>query len=195
MAFDAANTGKLVSTTIHCAGVLDIPSRYEELGVPMLLAFSAERHACWYSQRLVPKLCRGCRQVLADAARQDLRLDVLRDRFEQALGKNSARLFSRGAGCNACIDKSGKIGIAGIKGRRLVGEILIPDQRVCDLLRNRQYDEARRLWLAEQGGQSMAIVGYPHLLAGEIGVQEWVSYIGSAEDLAADLALHAEASR
>jgi type II secretory ATPase GspE/PulE/Tfp pilus assembly ATPase PilB-like protein len=192
MAFDAANTGKLVSTTIHCAGVLNIPSRYEELGVPTLLAFSAERHACWYSQRLVPKLCRGCRQVLSDAARADLRLDVLQERFEQALGKKAAGLFARGAGCENCLDKSGKIGIAGIKGRRLVGEILIPHQRICDLLRQRQYDEARRVWLAERAGQSMAIVGYPYLLAGEIGVQEWVSYIGSAEDLASDLLLHGQ---
>jgi type II secretory ATPase GspE/PulE/Tfp pilus assembly ATPase PilB-like protein len=193
MAFDAANTGKLVSTTIHCAGVLNIPSRYEELGVPNLLAFSAERHACWYSQRLVPKLCRGCRRLLSDAAREDLRLDVLREHFERALGRDAGSLFARGTGCENCLDKAGKIGIAGIKGRRLVGEILIPDQRMCDLLRNRQFDEARRIWLGELGGQSMAIVAYPYLLAGEIGVQEWVSYIGSAEDLAADFALFVRA--
>ena len=192
MAFDAANTGKLVSTTIHCAGVLNIPSRYEELGVPALLAFSAERHACWYSQRLVPKLCRGCRRILSDVAREDLRLDVLREHFERALGKTAAGLFARGAGCDNCLDRSGKIGIAGIKGRRLVGEILIPDQRICDLLHNRQYDAARRAWLIEMRGQSMAIVGYRYLLTGEIGVQEWVSYIGSAEDLAFDLALHGQ---
>jgi type II secretory ATPase GspE/PulE/Tfp pilus assembly ATPase PilB-like protein len=192
MAFDAANTGKLVSTTIHCAGVLNIPSRYEELGVPTLLAYSAERHACWYSQRLVPKLCRGCRQVLSDAARGDPRLDVLREHFEAALGRNASGLYARGAGCENCLGGFGKIGIAGIKGRRLVGEILIPDQRICDLLRSRRHDEARRVWLTELGGQSMAIVGHPHLLAGEIGVQEWVSHIGSAEDLKTDLALLAQ---
>ena len=56
MAFDAANTGKLVSTTIHCAGVLNIPSRYEELGVPTLLAYSAERHA--NSLRAITGYCR-----------------------------------------------------------------------------------------------------------------------------------------
>jgi type II secretory ATPase GspE/PulE/Tfp pilus assembly ATPase PilB-like protein len=194
MAFDAANTGKLVSTTIHCAGVLNIPSRYEELGVPALLAYSAERHACWCAQRLLPKLCRGCRRVLAEAAREDLRLDVLCEHFEQALGRNAAGLYARGAGCENCLAKSGKVGIAGIKGRRLVAEILIPDQRICDLLRDRKFDAARRLWLTERGGQSMAIVGYPYLLAGEIGVQEWVSYIGSAEDLKADLALHDRAA-
>jgi type II secretory ATPase GspE/PulE/Tfp pilus assembly ATPase PilB-like protein len=193
MAFDAANTGKLVSTTIHCAGVLNIPSRYEELGVPSLLAFSAERHACWYSQRLVPKLCRGCRRLLAEAAREDHRLDVLREHFGRAFGRNAAGLYARGNGCGSCLAKSGKIGIAGIKGRRLVGEILIPDQRICDLLRDRRFDDARRVWLCELGGRSMAMVGYPYLLAGEIGVQEWVSYIGSAEDLAADLELHGRA--
>jgi type II secretory ATPase GspE/PulE/Tfp pilus assembly ATPase PilB-like protein len=192
MAFDAANTGKLVSTTIHCAGVLNIPSRYEELGVPGPLAFSAERHACWYSQRLVPKLCRGCRRVLAEAAPEDQRLDVLHEHFAAALGRNAGNLYVRGAGCENCLARSGKIGIAGIKGRRLVAEILIPDQRICDLLRDRRFDEARRLWLAERGGQSMAVVGYPYLLAGEIGVQEWVSYIGSAEALNADMALHGQ---
>lgn len=192
MAFDAANTGKLVSTTIHCAGVLNIPSRYEELGVPSLLAYSAERHACWYSQRLVPKLCAVCRRKLKDAAREDARLDVLRERFEQALGEKAGHLYARGAGCENCLRKSSKIGIAGIKGRQLVGEILIPDKRVCDLLRNRQHEDARRIWLAEMGGSSMAIVGYPYLLSGIIGVQEWVSYVGSAEDLKGDLSLRGQ---
>ncbi len=193
MAFDAANTGKLVSTTIHCAGVLNIPSRYEELGVPSLLAFSAERHACWYSQRLVPKLCRGCRRLLADAARAEPALDVLMERFEKPVGQHAGGLFARGAGCQHCMPKSGKIGIPGISGRRLIGEILMPDQTLCDLLRNRQLDEARRVWLTERAGQSMALVGHPYLLAGEIGVQEWVSYIGSAEELETDLAFHAAA--
>jgi type II secretory ATPase GspE/PulE/Tfp pilus assembly ATPase PilB-like protein len=192
MAFDAANTGKLVSTTIHCAGVLNIPSRYEELGVPSLLAYSAERHACWYSQRLVPKLCPVCRRKLTEAARQDDRLDVLRERFEQALGNNVRHLHARGAGCENCLRKSSKIGIAGITGRQLVGEILLPDKRICDLLRNRQHEDARRVWLADMGGSSMAVVGYPYLLSGIIGVQEWVSYVGSAEDLKFDLSLRAQ---
>jgi general secretion pathway protein E len=191
MAFDAANTGKLVSTTIHCAGVLDIPSRYEELGVPRLLAYSAERHACWYSQRLVPKLCSGCRRRLMEAAALDPRIDVLRERFEAALGAAVRTLYARGAGCESCLGKSSKTGIAGIKGRRLIGEILIPDQRICDLLRDRHYDDARRAWLIDLRGASMAIVGHPYLMAGDIGVQEWVSFVSSAEDLKRDLALDA----
>jgi type II secretory ATPase GspE/PulE/Tfp pilus assembly ATPase PilB-like protein len=193
MAFDAANTGKLVSTTIHCAGVLNIPSRYEELGVPPLLAFSAERHACWYSQRLVPRLCPGCKRRLPEAAREDARLDVLRERFEDALGNLARHLYARGTGCDNCLKRSSKIGIAGIKGRQLIAEILIPDQSICDLLRNRRYEEARRQWLAERGGRSMALTGYSYLLAGAIGVQEWVSYVSSAEDLKSDLVLAAEA--
>jgi hypothetical protein len=98
-------------------------------------------------------------------------------------------LFARGPGCDNCLGKSAKIGIAGIKGRRLVGEILIPDQRICDLLRLRQYAEARRVWLTEMDGQPMSLAGYSNLLVGEIGVQEWVSYLGSAEELGEDLAL------
>ncbi|MDB5392889.1 MAG: type secretion system protein [Rhodospirillales bacterium] len=192
MAFDAANTGKLVSTTIHCAGVLNIPSRYEELGVPTLLAYSAERHACWYSQRLVPKLCPGCRRLLSEAAKKDARLDVLRERFEGALGQAAGDLYARGPGCDNCLKRSAKIGIAGIKGRQLIGETLIPDQRICDLLRNRQHEDARRTWLVDTGGRSMALVGYPYLLRGDIGVQEWVSYVASAEDLKCDLALAAQ---
>ena len=194
MAFDAANTGKLVSTTIHCAGVLNIPSRYEELGVPSLLAFSAERHACWYSQRLVPKLCPICRRKLADAARDDVRLDVLLERFSEALGGNVEHVFARGPGCEHCLGTSSKVGIAGIKGRQLVGEVLIPDKRICDLLSDRQHEAARRVWLADMGGSSMALVGFPYLLSGMIGVQEWVSYIWSAEDLKIDLALRASSA-
>jgi general secretion pathway protein E len=193
MAFDAANTGKLVSTTIHCSGVLNIPSRYEELGVPSLLAYSAERHACWYSQRLVPKLCPGCRRRLPDAAKDDTRIDVLLEHFEEALGGAAHELHARGTGCDNCLKKSSKTGIAGIKGRQLIAEILIPDKRICDLLRNREYEEARRTWLTDMNGSSMPLIGYPYLLRGDIGVQEWVSYVCSAEDLKSDLALHAQA--
>jgi general secretion pathway protein E len=192
MAFDAANTGKLVSTTIHCSGVLNIPSRYEELGVPALLAYSAERHACWYSQRLVPKLCHGCRRRLGETAKSDTRLDVLRERFEFALGHAADDLYVRGDGCDRCLNRSAKIGIAGIKGRQLIAEILIPDRHICDLLRNRQYEDARRIWIQGMAGKPMALAGYPYLLRGDIGAQEWVSYIGSAEDLKTDLACHAE---
>jgi type II secretory ATPase GspE/PulE/Tfp pilus assembly ATPase PilB-like protein len=141
----------------------------------------------------VPKLCPGCRRKLTAAAREDMRLDVLREHFERALGREVSNLFARGAGCENCLGKSSKIGIAGIKGRRLIGEILIPDQRICDLLRERRHDSARCAWLVDERGQSMAIVGFPYLLAGEIGVQEWVSYIGGAEDLKTDLALRSEA--
>jgi hypothetical protein len=130
---------------------------------------------------------------VADAAREEPALDVLMERFEKPIGRHAGGLYARGAGCQHCMPKSGKIGIPGISGRRLVAEILLPDQRICDLLRDRQFDAARRVWLVERGGQSMALAGHPYLLAGEIGVQEWVAYIGSAEDLDSDLAFHAEA--
>jgi hypothetical protein len=39
----------------------------------------------------------------------------------------------------------------------------------------------------------MALTAYPYLLAGDIGVQEWVSYVSSAEDLKSDLAMAADA--
>jgi hypothetical protein len=130
---------------------------------------------------------------LADAARDDARLDVLRERFEYALGDHADELYARGAGCGHCLKRSAKVGIAGIKGRQLTAEILIPDQSICDLLRDRRHDEARQLWLAERSGSSMALTAYPYLLAGDIGVQEWVSYVSSAEDLKSDLAMAADA--
>ena len=40
----------------------------------------------------------------------------------------------------------------------------------------------------------MAITGYPYLLSGAIGVEEWVSTIGSAEELQTDLDLHRQAA-
>ena len=183
MAFDAANTGKLVSTTIHCAGVLNIPSRYEELGrseparlqrrAACLLVLAAAR-----SQTL-PRL-----PATAGRARpRTIRARRAARAFRASARRRRRDLYARGAGCDNCLKKSSKIGIAGIKGRQLIAEILIPDRRICDLLRHRQYEEARRTWLTECGGSSMPIIGYPYLLSGDIGVQEWVSYVCSAEDL------------
>lgn len=186
MAFDVGNTGKLACTTIHCPGVLNVPSRYEELGVPHLLAYNAERHCAWYSQRLVPQLCQGCRRPILDAAADDLRFDVLHTRFRAAIGNKADDLYVRGTGCPDC--SGGRTRSApGIKGRRLLAEILLPTRHVCALLEAGDYDGARRHWLTELGGRSMSLDGYQHLLAGLIGAEEWVSFVSSAEDLALDL--------
>jgi len=186
MAFDVGNTGKLACTTIHCSGVLNIPSRYEELGVSRVLAYNAERHCAWYSQRLVPQLCQKCRKPITAAAADDPRFDVLHGRFRAAIGPEADGLHVRGAGCVAC--SGGRTRSApGIKGRRLLAEILLPTRHVCALLEAGNYDGARRHWLADQKGRSMTLDGYDLLLSGTIGAEEWVSFVSSAEDLALDL--------
>ena len=58
---DLATSGKLTLTTLHAANVLSIPQRMEELGVDHQLLYDANFLVLLVSQRLVPRLCPGCR--------------------------------------------------------------------------------------------------------------------------------------
>ena len=58
---DLATAGKLILTTLHAANVLSIPQRMEELGVDHQLLYDANFLVLLVSQRLVPRLCPGCR--------------------------------------------------------------------------------------------------------------------------------------
>jgi hypothetical protein len=65
----------------------------------------------------------------------------------------------------------------------------MPDAHICGLLRDRRYEDAREYWLRRLGGRPLSLEAFPHLLDGHIGVQEWVSFISSAEELNEDLYL------
>lgn len=97
MALDAASTGHLTLSSLHVGSSLQAVDRLEILGVPR--SRTVPPLAVVINQRLIPKLCRGCKE-----------LDTTSDRTA-ALG------FYRARGCPAC---SG----SGYRGRVLVTEAL-----------------------------------------------------------------------
>lgn len=189
-AFEAANFGKLVGTSLHCDHVLEIPYRYVELGVPEATAFAAHRHGGWVGQRLMPCLCRTCARRLEEVARVDQRRAALLDDF-RTVGIPTADLLVHGDGtvdgepCPECRHPSLRVTTPGYVGRRLLAESLRPTGELMAVLR-RDMEAARRLWIGN-GGHSLRMASYELLAAGVIGADECAEFGGSALEIGADL--------
>ncbi len=189
-AYETANFGKLVATTLHCDQVLEIPSRYVELGIPRETAYAAHRHAGWTGQRLIPCLCRTCAERLTDVAKRDERRAALLDGY-RAVGIPVENILVRGPGvvgkepCPECCHPDLRVPMPGLVRRQLVAECVRPTPELMAVLRD-DMDEARRRWIAG-GGTSMRLVAHGLLLEGVIGADECAEFGGSAEQIGFDL--------
>lgn len=186
LAYYAANTGKPVGCSVHCDCILDVPSRYEELGMHHRLAYHPTRHTAWIGQRLIPCICDECSPELGEVAENDERRAALFSAFEDALGSDVAsKLKVRGAGCPACTPV-GSITPPGIIGRRLAAEVLLPTPKFMSLLESRPA-EARKTWIADQHGLSLRLRAYDYLRQGLIGAEEYTRFVTPAAGLQEDL--------
>lgn len=190
-AIDAAYTGKLVMTTQHTAGAFGVPFRYERMGVERHVAYDADTHVCWMSQRLVSALCPHCRlpidRLPADFDRRRL---ALIKAFRRVLDHHEGRYFVRGAGCSQCLREAGA-SMPGLRQRLLVAEVILPDRTLCRLLEAQSEQEARHHCLTILNTPTMALHGFHHLSAGAIGLEEFMT-IASPRQLAEDLRFRAE---
>ncbi|MBU0553466.1 Flp pilus assembly complex ATPase component TadA [Myxococcota bacterium] len=141
--FEAAMTGHLVFSTLHTNSAVESLTRLEDMGVEMFLIAGTLK--CVIAQRLVRRICPQCKKPAA---------------FAQADGGaawgEAARIKERqlyvGVGCNHCMN-------SGYKGRLPVFEVLIVDDHIRQLIRQKApldliEDAARArgmLTLAESG--------------------------------------------
>ena len=108
IAIRAALTGHLVLSTLHTNDAAGAVNRLVDMGVEPFLVASSLRAVL--AQRLVRKVCEGCRREAPASPALLRRLGHLRDAA-------AGRSFWEGAGCRACR-------AVGYRGRRAVFELL-----------------------------------------------------------------------
>lgn len=168
----AAMTGHQVWSTLHANsvfGALDRLADYDIsldiLGDPMILT------GIIY-QTLVQTLCEGCMipysQIDFTKEENLFKLSSV-ERMEKILENDYSKedihnkLHFRGAGCEKCNG-----GPPGIKGRSVVAEVLYPDEKVLELIRKKQKEDARRYWLKELEGRPVAYEAVFKCLEGNV---------------------------
>jgi type IV pilus assembly protein PilB len=134
IAIQSALTGHLVFTTVHANNVLDVLSRFLNMGVEPYHFVSALN--CIMAQRLVRVICESCKRPA----------QVTPDMLEES-GLDPATwrdvVFYEGAGCMRCNH-------TGFHGRTAIGEILaLTDTVRALILEKRPTAELRRVARAE----------------------------------------------
>ena len=134
IAVRAALTGHLVFSTLHTNDACEAIPRLLDMGVEPYLAASAMRGIV--AQRLVRNICPFCKERDPRGAQQLRRLGL------QESAPDDAELY-RGAGCRECHS-------TGYSGRTAIGELLVTDERVQDLILNRSSAAAVRREAGEE---------------------------------------------
>jgi type IV pilus assembly protein PilB len=130
IAIQSALTGHLVFTTVHANNVVDVLSRFLNMGVEPYNFVSSLN--CILAQRLVRMVCETCRQ----------RVEVPSSALEES-GLDPAAwrdaVFYEGAGCMYCNQ-------TGYRGRTAIGELLALSDTIRDMiLAKRASSEIRRV--------------------------------------------------
>jgi len=146
MAIESALTGHLVFSTLHTNDAAGAFPRLLEMGLEPFLVATAIKGVL--AQRLVRKICQGCKEEenISPELRKELSIppDVK---------------FYRGRGCQKC-DTSG------FKGRIGIYEFLVPSEEVRNLILKRASgDEIKRVCLA-QGMSTLRMDGMEKAKAG-----------------------------
>lgn len=166
---DLATSGKLSLTTLHAANVLAIPSRMEDLGVDHKLLYDPNFLVLLINQRLVPKLCRGCRVCLADATSTASANAQQIERFRRIFS-DPTRVYIRGGGCEGgcrdgvkATDEMGETSErgTGIIGRVLMAEMVLIDDHSREYIRRRDWDGWRE-WLDKGDSGWASIEDHAH---------------------------------
>ncbi len=125
MAIQSSLTGHLVLTTVHCNDAASGAARLVDMGAEPFLVASAA--TCFFSQRLVRRLCQNCKTE--ETPKQDI-LDTL--------GIDGGT-FYRGKGCDQCRG-TGYFGRVGVFEIMMVNEVL-----ASAITRRESSGEIRRL--------------------------------------------------
>lgn len=158
-ALRASMTGHQVWTTVHANSAMAIVDRLLDLELPASLVADHKVITGLISQRLVKKLCAGCKRPLWR------HLDALPSaqlaRVRQAVSASLEGVCVTGPGCPEC-DGQGTV------GRTVVAEIIVPDDRFFRLVRQGEKSEALAYWIDELGGRTMLDHAIEKIAAGEI---------------------------
>lgn len=144
LAVQAAMTGHQVWTTLHANGAFSILDRLIDLGVPMELVSDPSIITGLTCQRLLKVLCEKCKVPLVDVVDRYDPSDV--DRVLSVLPID--QVYVLGEGCECCRN-------AGIKGRTVVAETVVTDEKLMGYIRERNRVGAMEYWRSELHGLTM----------------------------------------
>jgi len=152
IALHAAQTGHLVMSTLHTNDAPSTITRLVEMGIePALLASSV---TLIVAQRLVRRLCPGCKQAVPVDAEITRRFDFPDD-IE----------FFEGQGCESC-------GKTGYKGRIAIHEVLSMTDRLRALVADGAHDRELMQTARDEGMLTMFTDGISKALQGLTSLQE-----------------------
>lgn len=152
IAVRAALTGHLVFSTLHTNSAAATISRLADMKIEPFLISSSLLGIL--AQRLVRVLCEKCKEedMVAEDFAQDYNLDP------------NAKIF-KACGCREC-------GYSGYKGRRSIGELLIMNDAVRDLLKTTTDEHTIKVALEKDGLKTISSQLSKMLLAGETSLDE-----------------------
>ena len=128
IAVQASLTGHMVFSTLHTNDAPSTVTRLRDMGVPPFLITATVEAIL--AQRLVRRICTGCREEIIPGA------DVLAD-LEMTSDQLEGKKFYRGKGCERC-------NRTGYKGRLGIYELLIMNDEMRDMImRNASTEELR----------------------------------------------------
>ncbi len=164
----AAMTGHLVFSTLHTVSAPATVSRLRDMGAPGYLLAAALNGIA--AQRLVRRICKGCRETVELNAGQQAWL-------ARQIGAERAASaeFVRGRGCNYCH-------LTGYNGRIAVFELLEMDDRLRDAIQREDLDGFQKAVEANSKYVPLRQQALDYALAGITSFEEAVRVAGGVDD-------------
>ncbi len=152
IAVRAALTGHLVFSTLHTNSAPATLTRLSDMGVEPFLISSSLLGIL--AQRLVRKLCPSCKQE-----------DETAEAYVEEYGLPQNAVIYKPLGCAKC-------GYSGYSGREAIGELLIMDDGLRQLLKTTTNEVDIRHYSVDQGLKTISMQLKEILLAGETSLDE-----------------------
>ena len=152
IAVRAALTGHLVFSTLHTNSAAATISRLADMGVEPFLISSSLLGIL--AQRLVRVLCEDCKEE-----------DVLAENFAEDYNLPHDAKIYKACGCRSC-------GYSGYSGRKSIGELLVMQDSVKDLLKTTTDEHTIKTALEKEGLKTIASQLSKMLLEGKTSLDE-----------------------
>ena len=184
LAVEGALSGHPVYASLHANTAMDIPTRLRDMGVDDYKVYDSTIFGALLGQRLSPQLCPHCRKDYATAVEMGEVDELVVKRVSKMLAVTPEHLRSRPIylpnteGCSKCKN--------GYKGRCVVSEIILPDEKFMELMRAERKREARAHWFRELDGLDMLGSAWMRCLQGKMSpydIENWVTLMAPSEGL------------
>lgn len=171
LAFKGALSGHGVWTTLHANSAPAVLMRLRDMGVESFKLLDPEIMKGMVSQRLFRRVCPNCRIPVTEQPDHPAV-----KRLKKAFGDfGMEQSFLKGKGCPVCDNR-------GVKGRCVVGEILMPDATFLDLLVGGETKKAIDYWTGDLNGRTLKDCAVERMLSGLLDVEEVERWCGLLDE-------------